>query len=188
VQCFQNYAPDIGRPKGYFDLAENGLRFHPPEFGWFHYLAQQSYVLGVIDDACKITRRHYADGGKDLRVADQDQPRVYRALLQRIRESSRQAGAELRIVYIPARYQQQRNVLQELLADWTATHQVPYLDLSDTPPFADREAAKSCYFQVDMHINVDGHRRVAEQLVEFVGARVAAETLVDRVPAPPSIQ
>jgi hypothetical protein len=100
---------------------------------------------------------------------------VFFHLLSRIKRVCVAAGAELRIAYIPARYDRNRNVLQDLLAEWSTQNAVPYIDITAAAPFAEHAARQVNYFRVDNHLNVQGHERMAEVLQDFL-ARTASDS------------
>jgi lysophospholipase L1-like esterase len=171
VQCFQSYAPDIGRPKGYFSLEKSELTFHPPTLTWFYRASQASYLIGEIDRRLRITRHQYESTGREMLVPEHDRPAVFFHLLERIKHICDTRGVALKLAYIPARYERRRNVLQDLLADWSTRTYVPYLDIASTAAFEDHAARKINYFKVDQHLNELGHAQVARAMHDFLATQ-----------------
>ncbi len=94
---------------------------------------------------------------------DDYQSAITLRLLGQTKAEVEATGAEYAIILMPSREELREGDLSkiELVAAFCNSHSIPYLDLAQVLQVSD-------YFQTDIHLTPEGHRRVAKELFDFL--------------------
>lgn len=138
------------------ELVPQGLENRPPAF-WL-FLQRSSRLWGLWRKTEISLSKRYAVGA---------QWRLNRTLFERMKRDSDAAGASFVLVHIP----NNRRPPTPLYDREFTRMGIDYLDLRPLLP----EDADSLYYENDHHLNVEGHRFVAEAIRSFLVERGLAK-------------
>ena len=160
----------IGRPRGFFTINKERLRFHEPRFSILYTLSHYSYILGFIDNKFQISRRPNAKARIDVKLEIEQKKKTFKLLLLSLKELCENRGMELLTVYFPYKEQRKESIIQEILNELATRYKFHYLDFMNL--FRDSNLEKSLYFSKDIHFNDLGHKFVAKKnsnsQIEFI--------------------
>jgi hypothetical protein len=177
--AYNDFDDSIKRPKGHFRLAGAHLEFVPPEFPFHYRLTGPSTLMAFADQA--LRRAGWWEGRKHPSATSPDQRlEIFRLLLAEIQRSSRRAGADFVLVYLPDKKDSRPPAYQELLRQFSDQAGVQYLDLTGL-----LNTDLNRYFRRDLHINESGHQFVAEMVWnQILRARLEAFRSAGVLPSP----
>ncbi len=112
------------------------------------------------------------------------------SLLQQIKRTCRESGAELMLMYLPSPLSFEREqlahvelesrvilglteedlalprIISERFLEISASLEIPAIDLGATLD----GCAETCFWQTDLHLSVEGHQKVGARLAEWIGS------------------